>query len=333
MKTFPGTFSKLSLLLCLLSFWGAVSCGQRSNLILTPPPFPPLPQNLSFSQRGDRLHITFTLPERLYNKTPFTTLDKIEVWGAFPDTPSIGKNPSHRLSLLHTLTSPDLSQSRTLSLSIPTPGSEKVAELEFRLFNLKWKSVSPLHRFSLKALPPSPQFKRISLTGERLLFTWTPTPYPYVALFLNDETEPFLTVPSKSGQLLWDRVSWGQIVSYRIVGQFSADPAHRSAPSIAYPFRAIDTIPPPVPKGLMAMVDGENLIVRWDEVQASDLEGYNVYVQEEGGSLKRVNQEPVKGNSFSLVKVEPRKVFQIFVRSMDTFGNESGPSTRVTAKS
>jgi hypothetical protein len=93
---------------------------------------------------------------------------------------------------------------------------------------------------------------------------------------------------------------------------------------------AHDVFPPAVPSGLQAVFSGPGQLafidLIWAPVADSDLDGYNVYRGEEGGTVVKMNSEPVKMPAFRDSRVVSGKTYFYSVSAVDLRGNESGRS-------
>src|ERR1700693_3717063 len=90
---------------------------------------------------------------------------------------------------------------------------------------------------------------------------------------------------------------------------------------------AHDVFPPAVPSGLQAVYSGpgQQLFIDliWAPVADADLDGYNVYRHEEGGTSVRVNLKPVRVPAFRDLQVVAGKTYFYSVSAVDMRGNES----------
>jgi hypothetical protein len=93
---------------------------------------------------------------------------------------------------------------------------------------------------------------------------------------------------------------------------------------------AHDVFPPAVPTGLQAVFSGpgqERFIdLIWTPVTDMDLDGYNIYRHEEGAAPVKLNSEPVKTPAYRDTRVVAGKTYFYSVSAADARGNESGHS-------
>lgn len=99
---------------------------------------------------------------------------------------------------------------------------------------------------------------------------------------------------------------------------------------------AHDVFPPAVPSGLQAAFSGPGqqafIDLIWAPVTDADLEGYNIYRHEEGGSPVKVNPELVKTPAFRDAQVAAGKTYFYSVSAVDQRGNESGRSEEASER-
>lgn len=93
---------------------------------------------------------------------------------------------------------------------------------------------------------------------------------------------------------------------------------------------AHDVFPPAVPTGLQAVFSGPGqqpfIDLIWAPVSDADLAGYNIYRHEAGSAPVKVNSELVRTPAFRDMQVVPGKTYFYSVSAVDERGNESGRS-------
>jgi hypothetical protein len=88
----------------------------------------------------------------------------------------------------------------------------------------------------------------------------------------------------------------------------------------------LDVFPPPVPAGLTAVNTAGAVDLLWNASSGRDLAGYNVYRSSEGGPSQRINKKPVLTPIFHDATVEPGHSYEYAVTAVDLTGNESKKS-------
>jgi hypothetical protein len=99
---------------------------------------------------------------------------------------------------------------------------------------------------------------------------------------------------------------------------------------------ADDVFPPAVPSGLQAVSSGPGqkafVDLIWAPVTDLDLDGYNVYRREEGGTAVKINAELVKTPAYRDGSVVGGRVYIYSVSAVDLRGNESARSEEASER-
>ena len=95
----------------------------------------------------------------------------------------------------------------------------------------------------------------------------------------------------------------------------------------------VDTFPPAVPAGLMAVAGVNSIELAWQRNTEDDFAGYQVYRSTDGGAPERI-AGPIDAPTFSDRTVEIGKKYSYTVTAIDRTGNESARSAaaEVTAQ-
>jgi len=95
-----------------------------------------------------------------------------------------------------------------------------------------------------------------------------------------------------------------------------------------------DMVPPQPPRGLVAIPEKDDIILRWDANTESDLKGYNIYRKEsEGKKWRRLNREVLQGTTYRDDTVKRGITYFYYVTAIDNAPaeNESEPSEKLKA--
>lgn len=91
-----------------------------------------------------------------------------------------------------------------------------------------------------------------------------------------------------------------------------------------------DLTAPPAPQGVRVATDSSGLWIHWEAVQASDLQGYNIYrLDLPTTAAQKLNTAPVQETRFFDPEGKPGQYYR--VSSLDTSGNENAEGTPVPA--
>ncbi len=100
-------------------------------------------------------------------------------------------------------------------------------------------------------------------------------------------------------------------------------------PSTEVSATPMDTVPPPVPKGLSLYYRKGAVYIAWEPVYAKDLAGYYLYRRKAGGEWKRVVKECIMQPTYVDGTVKHGQRYEYRVASVDLVGNVSAPSKAV----
>ncbi|HEV2615999.1 MAG TPA: fibronectin type III domain-containing protein [Candidatus Acidoferrales bacterium] len=138
-----------------------------------------------------------------------------------------------------------------------------------------------------------------------------------------------------------ENFTFGQTYAYYAVSiaQYAAA-AVESEPSATIKVTPRDTFPPPAPTGLVAAVapatasTPAHVDLSWDISDATGVAGYNIYRSspntDHTNSWYRLTGRPLLTPTFRDIPPVAGRKFFYRVTAVDTFGNESAPSTSVT---
>jgi len=91
-----------------------------------------------------------------------------------------------------------------------------------------------------------------------------------------------------------------------------------------------DLTPPTAPTGLKALVNGKAVTLTWTANTEADLDGYNIY-RTLGSTKTKVNASIVKAVTYGDTNLSDG-MYTYEITAVDTFSNESNPSTGVSAR-
>jgi len=90
--------------------------------------------------------------------------------------------------------------------------------------------------------------------------------------------------------------------------------------------------PPPPPMDLEAVYTGRAVALIWKPASAPNVAGYNIYRENFRGSFERLNEGLLRTPTFEDRLMTPDSRYIYWVTAVDTAGNESLPSVRVTVE-
>jgi len=93
--------------------------------------------------------------------------------------------------------------------------------------------------------------------------------------------------------------------------------------------RLPDVTPPRQPSITKLITYPNRVYLKWDSVNAYDLDYYNVY-KKEGEKVIKVNQKPIRVNTYEDFKITEGKSVDYFVTAIDKSANESNSTKRIS---
>ena len=135
----------------------------------------------------------------------------------------------------------------------------------------------------------------------------------------------------------WEKTYYYRVTTYTIIAQpGKPEVSIEGDDTPEVKVFADDVFPPAVPSGLQAVFSGPGqqpfIDLIWAPVPDADLDGYNVYRHEEGGTPVKVNSELVKIPAYRDVQVVSGKRYFYSVSAVDLRGNESGRSEEASER-
>jgi len=329
------------------------------------PPQPPSldlpkpPADLRASRKGDKVTITWTIPNVTTDKKTAKSLGQTCICrglepalkqcgtpvgeAAPPANPTSAKTSKQKITASYTDSLPSQMESDDPSRLI-------TYAIEVLNRDGRGAGLSNQVRVSLIRTLPPPQDFRAQVTDQGVVLTWTseiPTERPPVSyvyrVFRRAEETPQQTLvgelPAGSDHNLTvtdTSFEWEKTYEYRaetvtVIAEKDKPPLQIEGDDTAeIKIFAHDIFPPAVPSGLQAVFSGPGqkafIDLIWAPVSDIDLDGYNIYRHEEGSAPVKLNAEPLKTPAYRDADVVPGKRYIYSVSAIDVRGNESARS-------
>ncbi len=134
-----------------------------------------------------------------------------------------------------------------------------------------------------------------------------------------------------AGERSWldQTAEYGKTYTYmvqQLVGSGATPGESEMSPSVSY--HRVDTFPPAVPAGFVAIAGLKSIELNWDRNTEPDFKAYQLYRAVGDEPLKKLGA-PVEKTSYSDADVESGKKYRYAVSSVDESGNESQPCAAV----
>ena len=185
---------------------------------------------------------------------------------------------------------------------------------------------------AVAATPPLPTGLTAQVVQTSVYLRWQKDPesgitgYP---VYKQRADGTWVTAGVASGAIyLVSNLTSGVTYTYRVAA--TSNEGKTSAPSEPVTFTPHDTIPPPVPTGLAATGEDEQVHLSWSVSTASDFDHFVVYRENQNGTW------PTSGSStttaaFTDTGVIDGTTYSYRITAVDHAGNESAPSTTASA--
>jgi hypothetical protein len=286
--------------------------------------------DLRAQQRGAKLDITFTLPERTTEGMGLEYPDEVELRIG---TPGAGEFKVDRWA----------SAARRVPVTLPDEGRSvlvitPLTEAAGTEVYMAVRTAGPSRRWSawsnVVALGAQKPLATPALTAaaapEGVLLRW-PADAPLYRVLRQGETEEKLTVliEVNKPEYLDKGAEMEKLYRYQVVGvRKVADGEAVSEPSEVVSITPVDTFAPAIPRGVTVLAGVNTVELAWERNTEPDLQGYVVYRAAGDGKLEKLG--PIEPPSFSDKAVEAGRTYRYAIASIDRYGNESKPSEAVS---
>ena len=125
---------------------------------------------------------------------------------------------------------------------------------------------------------------------------------------------------------------YGIPLVYTVRAVLASNPKVEGVPAEELPIILVDVYPPPAPKRLDALSEGNLVRLLWDPVDAPDLAGYLVFRSQDGGVPEPLTKEPLTDPFFTDETARQGARYRYTVRAVDRTGNQSAPSPEASAE-
>jgi hypothetical protein len=283
-------------------------CGYIGD---TRPPSLRLPtpvSDLAVVERGDKLVVQFTVPNRTTEDLPLKEKPKLVVY--------VGEKPFEI----------EGGKDHDLLARAEIPAQEfygKDVRVSVKALNdhdrdAGYSNVVPVHVVPALALPAN--LKAVA-TAEGIQISWD-SPDKAFTIFRQAPGEPGLTRLDSTDHSPYIDKTVDFSNRYRYAVQASSAAAQSDIAEMKTPFQPVDTFPPTVPQAVAVVIGTQSVELVWDRDTEPDLAGYRIYRDAGSGQFERIG-ESHDAPSFSDKTVEKGKRYRYAVTAYDKLGNES----------
>jgi hypothetical protein len=312
----------------LIIFFVLFGCGKKG------PPLPPIitiPNkviDLSTVQVGERVRLSFTLPEKNTNETKpaeiakIIILRKIEGYDNEPkeieriDRENINKHIINNKVILY-----DNSISK---LGI----KEKIISYFVLVNSNKNRNAGLSNEGTLKILNPlkAPSGVKYEVRENGIKIEWDKlkeddgaVKYQICKSYDREILEAYncIDVPINNKEYIDLQIEESKHVFY-YVKAIDEKKKMESEPSEIIEVEYKDMFPPPVPEGLVFITDEEGIILNWKPVISSDLGGYRIYKRKRGeAEFKLISEVAPNVTTYKDNNVSNGNVYEYYITSID----------------
>ena len=333
-------------------------CGKKGPLL---PPLVRVPQpvqNLTLSQRGGQIILTWTNPSAYVDGNPLPSVSEVEIWTA-EDKEASKEGVSiedfrSRAELLARVkqsqpAAPLRDGGTEAGLSyvyVPEKGGDGARILTFALraqdAKKRVSDFSEPRSIEVRAMPDPPRRVRATVFSDHVEVRWEASavkteaavaaePFGY-NIYRSEEKATAAAVnpsPVKGLEFRDVDIVFGRTYRYFIRAATSGSrPLAESEDSEVIEVEAKDVFPPAAPTGLTAVAGAGVIALSWEAGPEPDLAGYRVWRKEEKQAAFALLQDlAATENSYSDSGVEKNKRYVYAITALDTAGNESPKSS------
>jgi hypothetical protein len=350
------------LLLAVVGLVWLTGCASVGPPLPASLELPKAPSDLRAARKGDRVTLTWTIPARTTDRQRVRYLGKTlvcrsvdpvlrECGTAIGDAAAPADFAETNKSSTKKLTA---SFADTLRLDFQITNSFGSATYAVEVLNRDGRSAGLSNQVHVPLAPalPSPKDFSVQVTAQGVVLSWTsaplslPLPNPirrsYHVFRRAEGSERKILVGEREAgsgsqesvtdqSFEWEKTYYYHADTLTVITQAGKPDISidgNDTPEVKV--WAHDVFPPAVPSGVQAVFSGPGqqafIDLIWAPVADSDLDGYNVYRGEEGGTAVKVNSEPVKLPAFRDARVVSGNTYFYSVSAVDLRGNESGRS-------
>ena len=332
------------------------------------PPLPPslelpkAPTDLRAARKGDKVTLTWTIPERTTDRQRVRYLGKTRICRSLDlalkecGTPVGEAAPPADFAETNKSSAKKLTASfiDTLGFDIEVHNFFGSATYAVEVLNRDARGAGLSNQVHVPLAPalPAPKDFGAQVTAQGVVLSWTSVPLSIPVpktvrrsyrVYRRAEGSPQKILvgereagkedhPSVTDQSFeWEKSYYYHADTLTVISQTGKpDISIEGEDTPEVKVFAHDVFPPSVPAGLQAVYSGPGqqpfIDLIWGPVADADLDGYNVYRREDSGGAVKLNTEPVKLPAFRDAGVVSGRTYFYSVSAVDLRGNESGRS-------
>ena len=311
-------------LICLFSLI-LTGCGYIGDPLPPALNVPTQITDLRAVQRGGKVIVEFTIPDKTTENLPITTVESVDLRAA--PSPSGQFNMDAWSASARQLKSDSVKPGNVHVEAPAAPWQDKELILAVRLVNRKGRTSqwSNLVVLPVVAPPPSPSNLKAETTVDGVRLTWTPVQAETFRIFRGKD----LLGKSDKAEYLDKDTQYGKEYIYAVqasrkTGETEAE-SELSAPVSITP---LDTFPPATPTGASAIAGTASIELNWERNTESDFKNYRIFRAAGSGNFEKI-ADAVEAPAFSDRAIVSGTAYRYIITAVDQAGNESPRSNVV----
>jgi len=303
-------------------------CGERGPLIIKPLPFPPAPNKVKLSQRGNKILIKISYPDKLESGEPLNSLSKIVIKGyIMKQKEEETESAPIKKTVLYEKENVKIKDGNFFAEFTPSTCGELI--LKIYSYNKKLESKSKEIKFTILESKPSPKIISKVITDNKINFKWeSEEDFEGFYIYKNDINKFYKKLDSEATEFN-DNLKTEEKTVYYLSGIIRESNLVETALSKPIVFLFKDKTPPSPPENIRYLVSPEGLlIIQWNKPQDKDIKGYSIFMSTNGKIYKNIiNNELTKENKFIFKKkIKKVRTYYFYIIAVDKSGNKSKKS-------
>jgi hypothetical protein len=306
----------------VLAGLGLIGCGYVGPVL---PPALNIPEpitDVDGTQRGDRLHLTFSLPTLTSEGLTIDKRGEIEV-RVGPSPEGAFNADAWAASALRVEASADHAAVKVDAPVAEFAGRQVFAGVRTASPKGRWSAWSNFLSIDIVTPLVKPVVRADSVVDGAKL-TWQGRAPSYRVFRRGEKEEAFTEIGQGNGaEFVDNKAEFGKTYQYQVqLVQKAGEREAESEISDAIAFTPEDTFAPGVPTGLSALVGVSTVELAWERNLEKDFRSYRVWRATADQAFHPV-AENVDSPAFSDKEIEKGKSYRYVVSAVDQLGNES----------
>jgi len=303
-------------------------CGERGPLIIKPLPIPPKPTEIKVSQRGNKILIKISYPNKLKNGTPLNFLSKILIKGyIIKQKEEETTSSTIKKTVFYEKENVKIEDGKFFAEFTPPSTGELI--LKVYSYNKKLESKSDEIKFTILESKSPPKIISKEIKDNKINFKWeSEEDFEGFYIYKNDTKKFYKKLDGETTEFN-DNLRAEEKTVYYLSGIIRERDLVETELSKPIVFLFKDKRPPSPPENIRYLVSPEGfLIIQWNKPPEKDIEGYLIFTSTNGTIFRNIpNDKPIKENKFIFKKKDKKvRTYYFYIIAVDKTGNKSKKS-------